>query len=102
MITLSALTDRGEVLHLAPAPEQMEFAGSAESILSDPRPHLDFHVIREAGKAVGLFKIDRAYEDGRSFAGPGTWGLRGVMIDQHHQGRGIGRAAFAALPGYLR
>ncbi|WP_432254875.1 GNAT family N-acetyltransferase [Limimaricola sp. AA108-03] len=87
---------------LAPHPAQEQFSGSAAAILADPRESVAFHVILSGGVPVGLFKTDSDYEDGRHFAEAGAWGLRGVMIDARAQGRGIGRAAFAALPPYLR
>ncbi len=87
---------------LAPLPEQEAFSGTAISSLSDTRDRVDRHVILQHDQPVGLFKIDRDYEDGRRFGQPGAWGLRGVMIDARHQGRGIGAAAFHQLPGYLR
>nr|WP_306467350.1 GNAT family N-acetyltransferase [Limimaricola sp. G21655-S1] len=87
---------------LAPHPAQEQFSGSAAAILADPRESVAFHVILSGGVPVGLFKTDSDYEDGRHLAEAGAWGLRGVMIDARAQGRGIGRAAFAALPPYLR
>ncbi|SDE42213.1 GNAT family N-acetyltransferase [Limimaricola pyoseonensis] len=87
---------------LRPLPEQEQFSGTAVTILGDDRAGIEVHVILAGGAPVGLFKVDRAYEDGRHFAEAGAWGLRGVMIDARHQGRGIGGAAFGQLPGYLR
>ncbi len=91
-----------EVRGLKPLPDQEQFSGTASHILADARAGVDFHAILDGGRPVGLFKIDRDYEDGRHFAEPGAWGLRGVMIGADYQGRGVGSAAFRVLSAYLR
>lgn len=104
MITLAPLSrdDLDAVRGLRPLPEQEPFSGTGAQIASDPREAIDFHGIFDGDRLVGVFKIDRAYEDGQSFADPGAWGLRGMLIDAGAQGKGVGKSAFAKLPGYLR
>lgn len=104
MIALTALPrDRaGRARHLRVDPAQEPFCGSIDSHLSADEPSCDWHVVEEDGSVLGFFKIDRDYVAHMPLARPGELGLRGVMIDRAHQGRGAGRAAMAALPAYLR
>lgn len=103
MIAISDLPrDRvQEVTHLALGPGQAEFVGTIGEMVADPLPDRDFHLVRKAGEVVGFFKIDRDYAPTHPFAEPCAWGLRGLLIGAQYQGRGLGRALLAALPGYL-
>jgi GNAT superfamily N-acetyltransferase len=91
-----------EVLHLALGPGQADFVGAIEDMVKDPAPDRDFHSVRDGSEVVGFFKIDRDYAPGHDFAEPHGWGLRGLLIGAQFQGRGLGKAMLAALPGYLR
>lgn len=104
MIVLEPLgrDERGRVDHIAVAPEQEAFCGTIAYHFALDEPDCDFNVVLRDGRAVGFFKIDRAYASRFDFAGPGDLGLRGVMIDRAEQGRGTGKAAMQALPGYLQ
>jgi GNAT superfamily N-acetyltransferase len=91
-----------EVLHLALGPGQADFVGRIAEMVTDPLPARDFHVVRDGLETVGFFKIDRDYAPSHDFAAPNGWGLRGLLVGAQYQGRGLGRALLAALPGYLR
>ena len=103
MIRISDLPrDRvGEVLHLALGPGQADFVGAIGDMVTDPLPARDFHAVRDGDQVVGFFKIDRDYAPTHDFAAPHGWGLRGLLVGAQFQGRGLGRALLAALPGYL-
>ena len=68
---------------------------------AEARGH-DLHLICEERTLRGFFRIDRALDRRDPRLPPGAHGLRGLLIDAAHQGRGLGRAAFEALPGYIR
>ena len=72
-------------------------------MILDPTPQVSFHEIRDGdGLAVGMFTLDPLYWTRHDFATPADMGLRGFLIDAPLQGRGLGSAALAALPGHLR
>lgn len=104
MITLHPLGRDGidRVAHIAVTPAQEPFCGTIAGHFAADEPSCDFHLIARDTRAVGFFKIDRAYDAHFDFVGPGELGLRGVMIDAAEQGRGTGKAAMAALGPYLR
>ena len=86
---------------LTVAPEQVVFSGQPADIVARADPTMDLHAILADGTPVGLFRIDRDYARAHGFARPGDLGLRSVIVDRHHQGRGIGSAMVRALPAYL-
>lgn len=90
-----------EVGHLTLGPGQERFVATIGEMVTDPLPTRDFHIVRMQGEGVGFFKIDRNYAPTHDFAEAQGWGLRGVLVGAQYQGRGLGRALLAALPGYL-
>ncbi|KAA9010197.1 N-acetyltransferase [Histidinibacterium aquaticum] len=103
-VTLAPLprSETHRVLHLRLPEDQKVFGGDIAETAADPDPETDFHVIEASGAVVGFFKIERPYGTRYDFAPAGALGLRMLQIDAGAQGFGYGRAAFAALPGYLR
>lgn len=89
------------VAHISVHPAQEPFCGTIAGHFATEEPCCDFHAVLRDGRAVGFFKIDRAYPKHYAFARPGEIGLRGVMIDRNEQGRGTGKAAMRELPTYL-
>nr|WP_233253180.1 GNAT family protein [Paracoccus binzhouensis] len=89
------------VAHIAVHPEQEPFCGTIAGHFAADEPDCDFHVVTRDGRAVGFFKIGRAYAARFDFARPDELGLRGVMIDAAEQGRGTGKAAMRALGSYV-
>jgi RimJ/RimL family protein N-acetyltransferase len=90
------------VAHLKVAPDQKAFTGSVLSAFRRAEPGVDLHGIWQDGRPVGFFKIDHCFPRRIGFARPGELGLRSFLIDRSLQGRGLGSAAVAALPAYLR
>ena len=103
MIRLAPLgrAEMADLARLSPRPEQEAFALDHAKMVAMPEAEVDFHGIRAGDEVVGYFMVDRAYHLRADFAAPGDIGLRGVLIDAAHQGQGLARAAFAALPEYL-
>lgn len=103
MITLEPLGRDGydRVAHIAVTPQQEPFCGTIPGHFQADEPGCDFHLIARDGRAVGFFKIDRAYPAAYDFAEPGELGLRGVMLDAREQGKGSGKAAMRALGPYV-
>ena len=104
MIALGPLgrDEYDRVAHIAVLPGQEPFCGTIAGHFEANEPDCDFHVVIRDGRAVGFFKIDRAYPRRYPFARAGEIGLRGMMIDRREQGRGTGKAAMLALGPYLR
>jgi RimJ/RimL family protein N-acetyltransferase len=73
---------RPAVLRIEVAPEQVRFGGVPAS-------------------SVGYFQLDRNGVPGAP-SGPQILGLRALAIDLRAQGQGVGAAAMAALPAYVR
>ena len=94
--------DLAKVAHITVAPEHQVFAGTFAEAFETAEKRVDFHAILEAGKAVGLFKVDRVYPDRYPFAQDGTLGLRAFIVDHARQSLGIASRAVRALPAYLR
>ncbi len=87
-----------ELIHLRQLPGQ--YANDGAQMIRDDTPHLSFHAIHDGAELVGMFKLDPRYPDRHDFARDTDLGVRGVLIDMAHQGRGIGARAMAALPAY--
>ena len=102
-VTLAPYTpdQREAVCALAVAPEQVVFSGQPVDFVTRPDADMDIHVIRADDQLVGIFRIDLDFARIHDFARPGDLGLRSVIVDSAHQGRGIGSAMIRALPGYL-
>ena len=83
------------------APEQIQFAGSAEDFLANNDENLHRHIIEVEGHVVGFFNIDITYATHFSFCLPNTLGLRGFVVSMDQQGKGIGTGAVRALLSYL-
>lgn len=96
--------DRTRFAGLRVASEQEIYSGTAAEAFdhADRMPdRIDLHGILDDGRPVGLFKIDRNYRLDIPIAAEGALGLRGFMIDQDAQGRGLATAAVRAMAGYL-
>ena len=96
-----AADQRDAVCALAVAPEQVVFSGQPVDFVTRPDADMDIHVIHADDTLVGFFRIDLDYARVHDFARPGDLGLRSVIVDRRHQGRGIGSAMIRALPAYL-
>ena len=103
MITLAPLERKNAelVADVSLRPDQLQFAGTVAEALAEPEDRFDLHMIQSAGSPVGIFKIDRLYGSDYPFAGSSDLGLRAVILDQRHQGKGLGKQAMAALKTYL-
>nr|WP_254444281.1 MULTISPECIES: GNAT family protein [unclassified Ruegeria] len=82
-------------------PDQLKFAGTVAEALAEPADRFDLHQINAHGRAIGLFKIDRAYGTDYPFASKKDLGLRAVILDHRVQGKGYGTTAMQALRTYL-
>lgn len=106
MIKLVALAadQKARVAHLRVATGQDSFVRDGAYAAAETDLALDLYAVEAAGEVVGMFKLDRAYADAprHDFARPGDLGLRGVLVDAAHQGKGLGRALLAALPDLVR
>ena len=93
---------RAKVLRLAPFPRQEPYSGAASRTLPDAEAHADRHPVAVLlqGSPVGFFVLDAGVLDYAPRRG--TLGLRALFIDRGHQSRGIGSAALAKLPDYVR
>jgi GNAT superfamily N-acetyltransferase len=94
---------RAAVLRIDVAPEQVRFAGvpAAAVGVADREPARESVVILRDGVPVGYFQLDRNGVPGAP-TGPEILGLRALAIDRSAQGQGVGAAAMAALPAYVR
>lgn len=99
-ITLSPVGPEhlADLAHLRQHPGQ--YANDGAQMIRDPTPDLSFHAIHDGALLVGMFKLDPLYPERHAFAQASDLGLRGVLIDAAHQGRGLGTRAMAALPAY--
>ena len=106
MIRIALLTgqDKARVAHLKPAKGQESFVRDGAFAAAETDPAIDLYAVEVEGAAVGMFKLDRAYAEAprHHFAQAGDLGLRGLLIDAAHQGKGLGRALLGALPDLAR
>jgi ribosomal protein S18 acetylase RimI-like enzyme len=104
-VTLVPLDDtlRPEVLRIAVAPDQVRFGGvPAQSIpVADRDDARESVVILRDSVPVGYFQLDTRSVPGAPAAAD-IVGLRALAIDRSAQGQGVGTAAMAALPAYVR
>ena len=105
IVTLAPLDDhlRPGVAAIQVAPEQVRFGGvpaQAMSAADRDRARASVVIVRD-GAAVGYFQLDTRSVPGAPAAAD-ILGLRALAIDVGAQGQGVGRAAMAQLPAYVR
>lgn len=104
-VTLAPVDDalRAGVAAIAVAPEQVRFGGVPAQALAtaDREPARESVAILRDGVPVGFFQLDTRSVPGAPAAAD-IVGLRALAIDRAVQGQGIGTAAMAALPAYVR
>ena len=103
-VTLTPATDDllPALRALSVAPEHQDFSGQPAEVLARDESDVTCHAILAGGVPVGLFRLDADFSRwGHDFAPDGSLGLRSMIVDRAHQGRGIGTATIRALPGYL-
>lgn len=104
MIRIARLADADlhRLAHLRLPAHQRAYAGDPAALA--PEAGLDVYAVESAEAMIGMFRVDRDYpaRPGHDFAGAGDLGLRSLLVDQAHQGRGFGAALLAALPATLR
>lgn len=103
MIALAPLgrDEFDRVAHVTITSEQEPFCGTVALHFDLDEAGCDFHIVTRDGRAVGFFKIDRAYAERFEFAKAPQIGLRGMMIDHAEQGKGTGKAAMELMQAYL-
>ena len=99
-ITLTRIPPRqlAQLVQLRQHPGQ--YANDGATMILDDTPQLSFHAIHADGQLVGMLKLDPLYPERHDFADETDLGLRGMLIDMAHQGKGYGSAAISALPVY--
>ncbi|WP_122072747.1 GNAT family N-acetyltransferase [Pseudophaeobacter sp. EL27] len=85
------------VHHIQVEPDQTLYSGTVRQAFETAEDGVDFHAIFLQSKAIGFFKIDRAY----GLAQADELGLRGFMIDRQHQKKRYATRALQVLPDYL-
>ncbi|AGT08432.1 GNAT family N-acetyltransferase [Paracoccus aminophilus] len=102
MIRLTRLgdTDLAQLNKLRQKPGQ--YADHGATMILDPTPGISFHAIHADDDLIGMFKLDPFYHQRHDFATETQLGLRGVLIDETHQGKGYGTSAMCALPDHAR
>lgn len=93
--------DTGRVAALALGPGQDAFTAAPAERLAALAPGEEGWAIVDADGIAGFFVLDRNISDEHPYARPGEVVLRSLLIDAARQGRGLGRAAMAALPGMV-
>ena len=95
---------KARVAHLRVAAGQESFVRDGAHAAAETDPAVDLYAVEVDGAVLGMFKLDRAYAEAprHDFAESGDLGLRGVLIDAAHQGKGLGRALLSALPDLIR
>jgi RimJ/RimL family protein N-acetyltransferase len=92
------------VLRLAPRPDQEPWSGAAARTLPEAEAHPDRTPVAIVAddRPVGFFVLDVGQDMRDGLGQPTAIGLRAFFVDRRHQRRGIGRAALAALPAFIR
>lgn len=105
IVTLAPLDDalRPGVLAIQVAPDQVRFGGIPGQTMAggDRDPARESVVIVRDGAVVGFFQLDTRSVPGAPAAAD-IVGLRALAIDRRAQGQGVGTAAMALLPAYVR
>jgi ribosomal protein S18 acetylase RimI-like enzyme len=105
IVTLAPLDDalRPGVLAIQVAPDQVRFGGIPGQTMAggDRDPARESVVIVRDGAVVGFFQLDTRSVPGAPAAAD-IVGLRALAIDRRAQGQGVGTAAMAQLPAYVR
>lgn len=93
--------DKARIAHLALGPGQDAFTADPVARLSALGQGEEAWAVVEGDAIAGFFVLDRNRSGEHPYAGPGEIVLRSLLIDAGQQGRGLGRAAMAALPGIV-
>lgn len=105
IVMLTPLDDalRPGVQAIQVAPDQVRFGGIPSQTMAggDRDPARESVVIVRDGIVVGFFQLDTRSVPGAPAAAD-IIGLRALAIDRRAQGQGVGTAAMAQLPAYVR
>ena len=93
--------DKARIAHLALGPGQDAFTADPVARLSALGQGEEAWAVVEGDAIAGFFVLDRNISGEHPYARPGEVVLRSLLIDAARQGRGLGRAAMAALPSLV-
>ena len=91
-----------EAVNLSVEDDQKQFTVSdVEKAIEQAHEHEHPHLILSDNKVVGFFILDTRYSENYDFCPERSLGVRGFLIDCHHQGQGVAKQALRQLPTYV-
>ncbi|MFB9217383.1 GNAT family N-acetyltransferase [Vibrio sinaloensis] len=94
--------DYEKVKNLQVSDAQLQYVGTAEELLPLLNQSVTAHGIYSGAEMVGVFLLDTGYDEDYLFADAGAIGVRGFLVDQSQQGRGIGTRTVLELSDYIK
>ncbi|WP_375750065.1 GNAT family N-acetyltransferase [Vibrio sp. HN007] len=103
MITIrkAKLKDYSILMDMTVSEEQKPYVTSFSDLYHDRKPEHEFYVVNQGSELVGFFMLDKAYSKEYTFTEQKELGLRNLVIDQKHQGKGYAVEALKKLFNYL-
>lgn len=103
MITIrkAKLKDYSLLMDMKVSPEQQAFVSGFAELYKDRTQDHEFYVINQGKELLGFFMLDKAYSKEYTFTEQHELGLRNLVIDQPHQGKGYAVQALKRLLNYL-
>lgn len=105
MITIEKYTPcrQAQTIELKVLEDQAQF--TVENIgkrLESLKPTELPHLILEDDRVVGFFLFDAAYSEGYDFCPHRSIGVRSLLVDHRHQGKGIAKRAISQFANYAK
>ncbi|GGB00811.1 hypothetical protein GCM10007190_06100 [Macrococcus hajekii] len=88
--------------HYSLSMRQMNFSGHPSYIISRKKENYQPFVILKDDKVIGVFALEDGAILAKMGASPDAIYLRGLSIDQNHQGKGFFRQALKLIEDYAR
>ncbi|RKF18040.1 GNAT family N-acetyltransferase [Alginatibacterium sediminis] len=92
-----------DVAKLSVMPEQQQFtAANVPQRIAELNSQQHPHVIIADSQVVGFFILDLGFSTNNDFSPERALGIRSLLIDQGHQGKGFAQQALLQLPSYAQ
>ena len=94
--------DNDTIRKIKVKPFQQIFSGQTSDFVDKIEDGMSMHVIEQEGQIVGVFRMDKQFQYGFTFASFDTPGIGDFIVDEESQAKGVGTETCRLMPNYLR